>query len=90
MLLFWRWKEVYFGDNLKTFAAIRNCLGAKGIRYHYRVVNQSHRGGLFGADKSRIYYGNLFTNKKVELLYYVYVKNKDYEDARYLLDCNHI
>jgi len=58
--------------------------------YHYRVVNQSHRGGLFGADKSRIYYGNLFTNKKVELLYYVYVKNKDYEDARYLLDCNHI
>ncbi|WP_312643658.1 hypothetical protein [Hydrogenoanaerobacterium sp.] len=83
MLLFWRWKEVHFGSCVQTFAAVRNLLGAHGIRYEYRIVDQTYKGRMAGTHRGRTHFGNAGIHFDTTMLYYVYVRNQDYENARY-------
>jgi hypothetical protein len=78
MIFFFNWKEVYIGFFLEELSNVRQCLASNHIKYDYRVVSHSSR--------SRGRCGSLGIDMNYDKQYYVYVKRKDYERAKYLVD----
>jgi hypothetical protein len=80
-MLPWNRKEVYLGSSMQEFCEVRDTLSANHIRFGSRTVDHNAtasgtRGtmGRFAEDPEHLYQ------------YYVYVNNKDYENAKYLLN----
>ena len=71
-------KEVYIGYSLVELSKVRECLALAHIKYDYKAISHSSH--------SRGRYGSFGLNVNYEKQYYVYVKNKDYEHAKYLVD----
>jgi hypothetical protein len=69
---------VYIGYSLEELSKVRECLILAQIKYDYKVSSHSSH--------SRGRYGSFGSNVNYEKQYYVYVKNKDYEQAKYLVD----
>jgi hypothetical protein len=78
MIFFFNWKEVYIGFSLEELSKVRECLAMDHLKYDYRVVSHSSR--------SRGRFGSLGIDMNYDKQYYVYVKRKDYERAKYLVD----
>lgn len=72
-MLFWNRVEIYCGFSLKEFSELRNALAAQGIRYDYRIVNNS-------PTSNRILF-SMGTDLKYQSMYYLYVHHKDYDRA---------
>lgn len=78
MLLWLMGEEVYIGYSLMELAKVRECLALNHIKYDYKVVSSS------GNSRGRS--GSFGLNSNYEKQYYVYVKRKDSERAKYLVD----
>jgi hypothetical protein len=73
---FWNRVEIYCGYSSKEFYELRDVLAAKKIRYDYRIVNNAGRN-----NSRKISFG---VNPKYQYLYYLYVHQKDYDEAMFL------
>lgn len=70
-MFFWNRVEIYCGYSYEEFIELRNALMDAHLRYDYRFVNHYRKNG----------FGN---NPKHSTMYYLYVHNKNYEQAMYL------
>lgn len=80
-MMFWNRVEIYCGFSLKEFSELRNTLAVAGIRYDYRIVN---------LNKNRGKYGSAGMNNDMSSLYYLYVHQKDYDNAMHLTSNRHV
>lgn len=71
-------EAVYIGYSLEELSKVRECLSLDNIKYDYKVDSHSSH--------SRGRYGSFGINVNYENQYYVYVKRKDFERAKYLVD----
>lgn len=78
MIMFWNRKEVFIGNSLQEFNETRNILVFNGIKYKYRIVDNSGSGGLRRT-------GNFGMNMDYLKTYYIYVHRDDYARASTLL-----
>lgn len=78
---FWERKEFYHGFDMEKQANVRDILAANGIKYQIRVVSLSQ--------KSRGRFGNLGLNSRFDTEYYIYVSQKDYDNAVFYLNQSH-
>lgn len=81
MVLPWNRKEVYLGLSMQEFCEVRDTLSANHIRYDSRTVD--HNATMSGMRGTM---GRFAEDPAYQYQYYVYVNNKDYENAKYLLN----
>lgn len=81
MMFPWNRKEVYLGLSTQEFFRVRDILSANHIRYDSRTVDHNAT-----ASGTRGTMGRFAENPAYPYQYYVYVNNKDYENAKYLLN----
>jgi hypothetical protein len=79
-MFFWNRVEIYCGFSLKDFSELRDALAGEGIRYDYKLVNQT---------PNRVRFGSFGQNQKYDVLYYLYVHQKDYDRAMHLTSNRH-
>lgn len=78
MIMLWNQKEVFAGYSMKEFNEVREILSSNNIKYKYRLVNNNA-----GASRSRT--GSFGENLEYSTMYYIYVHQRDYENAQELL-----
>ena len=83
MIPFWRKAEVYTGYSIQRFNEARDVLEAAKIKHDYRIVN--HEGSQ-SASTSRSRTGSGHIKSEYANLYTIYVHEKDFEEARRLLE----
>ena len=79
-MFFWDKKEVYIGHALDKLAKIREILSVNGIKYTFSVTAR------LGAGATRGRIGSFGQKPELDKLYTVFVKSKDFEQAKYLID----
>ena len=78
MFLWFNSEEVYMGYSLEELSKVRECLALDNIKYDYKVISHTSH--------SRGRYGSFGINVNYDRQYCVYVKRKDFERAKYLVD----
>lgn len=78
MIFFWNRREVYFGNSMQKCGEVRDILASNNIKYQLKVLGHNS-----SAERAR--YGSPGVNLDYAYQYYVFVHNKDYEHACYLL-----
>lgn len=78
---FWNRVEIYCGYSSKDFYELRDSLAAKGIRYDYKIIDYN--------STKRTRMGSFGQNPKYGFLYYLYVHQKDYDEAMFLTSNRH-
>lgn len=73
-MMFWNRVELYNGYSLKEFSELKSSLANAGIRYDYKMINNRHRAVL----------GSFGQASKFSVHYYLYVHQKDYDNAMFL------
>lgn len=74
MIMIWNQKEVYCGYSLHQFNKVMDVLDLNKIKYKYKIVNNFKPGG-----------GTFGQSMKYAQMYYVYVHQKDYDEACFAL-----
>jgi hypothetical protein len=74
--MIWNQKEVYCGYSLQQFNKVMDALDFSKIKYKYKIANN------FGSSSGR---GSFGQNMKYAHMYYVYVHQKDYDQACFAL-----
>jgi hypothetical protein len=80
-MFFFQKEEVYIGYSMEELSRVRGILKSKGIKYTYKVINQS--GQWMGQGTIRGNFGSAGMNSNYENQYVVFVKRKDSEIAKY-------
>lgn len=83
-MFFFQKEEVYIGFSMEEFSKVRGALRNNDIKYTYKVVDCS--GQWLGHGGTRGYFGSAGMNSKYEKQYTVFVKKKDSEIAKYLVN----
>ncbi|MBS5939031.1 hypothetical protein [Clostridium sp.] len=81
--MIWNQKEVLVSSSLRRFNEVRDILSAKGIKYKYRVVDNTSTS-LFGSSR-RAKTGSFGESMDYSKMYYIYVYKDDYENIYDLL-----
>ena len=77
-------EDVYIGYSMGDLAKVRQALANEGIKYSYKVFDQSAQ--WIGRGTSRGNYGSMGMNMDYSKQYTVSVKKKDFEQASYLVN----
>ncbi len=77
-------ESVYIGYSLEELEQVKDVLLSAGIQYKQKVVNYSAGWGRTGSKRGA--FGSLGINMDHEKQYTVWVKNKDYNRAKGLID----
>ena len=77
-------ESVYIGYSLQELSKVRDILKREGIKYSYKVVNNSGQWSRLGTRRSR--FGSFGMNMNYEKQYAVYVHKKDLEKAKNLVN----
>ena len=73
-------KEVYVGNSLDEFKAASQYLSDNDIKYYTKIDYHSHNASIGrGATVGR------FFEKPSPTTYYIYVRKKDYDNAKWFL-----
>lgn len=83
MIMMWNRKEVFVGCSLQRFNGVRYTLSLNGIKYKYKVVDNTSPG-YFGSS-SRARTGTFGINMDYSKTYYIYVHKDNYDNACVLL-----
>ncbi|MEI3604352.1 hypothetical protein SPD48_01490 [Pseudogracilibacillus sp. SE30717A] len=75
--------EVYIGYSMDELSKVREVLKSKGIKYTYKVIDQSAQWRANGTTRGN--FGSIGITKNYENQYVVYVKKKDAENAKYFI-----
>ncbi|MDP4085534.1 MAG: hypothetical protein Q8934_13100 [Bacillota bacterium] len=78
-MLFFGREDIYIGYSINEFSKVRGILESKGIKYTYKVINQSEQ--WLGQGTLRGNFGSIGMNKSYEKQYVISVKKKDSENA---------
>lgn len=78
-MFFFDKEEVYIGYSLEDVSKIINILSDKNIKYDYKVMKYLNSSDRFTFKRVGI-------NMDYETQYTISVKNKNYEEARYLVN----
>ena len=78
-MFFWNRIEIYSGFSYQEFIELRNALLDANLRYDYRFVHHNTKNSF------RINQKNDYST-----MYYLYVHQKDYEEAMYLTSNRHM
>ncbi len=84
MLFFWKYKEVFCGNSLEKFNAVRNALADKGVKYHYKLKRRDDSPPFRSPARDML--GRAGENTSASTMYYIYVAKDDYEAARYAVN----
>ena len=81
-------ETIYIGNDMGRFSQIRDILSRAGIDYTYKVSNPLNRAlGTSGGETVRSMTGGIgFGGAPAADIYEVFVRKKDYERAKYILD----
>lgn len=79
MIMLWNQKEVLVSCSLQRFNEVRHILSVKGIKYKYKIVDNTSPS-FFGASR-RARTGTFAENMDYSKMYYIYVHKDDYENA---------
>lgn len=77
-------EDVYIGYSMEELAKVRQALVNEGIKYSYKVLDQS--GEWMGRGTTRSNFGSMGLNRDYSKQYTVSVKRRDYEQASYLVN----
>ncbi len=75
----WRLREVLLTQDAGLFGMVQNALHDNKIPYETRIINTGSQNRRSGG------WGRIGENVSLEILYYVYVRPKDEEEAEYLI-----
>lgn len=81
MFLFWKWKELYFGNSCSRYSAIRTALADNNIKCSCKSIRRDDSPPFRSPVRNMI--GRVGENQDVATMYYIYVYKSDYEKARY-------
>ena len=77
-------EDVYIGYSIGDLAKVRQTLANEGIKYSYKVLDQS--GQWMGRGTVRGNSGSMGMNMDYSKQYTLSVKRKDFEQASYLVN----
>ena len=83
MILMWNRKEVFVGHSLQRFNEARYTLSSNGIKYKYKVVDNTSPSYFGSSNRART--GTFGINMDYSKTYYIYVHKNDYDNACVLL-----
>ena len=83
MILMWNRKEVFVGHSLQRFNEARYTLSSNGIKYKYKVVDNTSPSYFGSSNRART--GTFGINMDYSKTYYIYVHKNDYNNASTLL-----
>jgi hypothetical protein len=82
-MFFFNKEEVYIGYSMDEFSKVRGILKSKGIKYTYKVIGRATQWRGNGSTRGN--FGSIGVNKNYEQQYVVFVKKKDAENVKYLI-----
>ncbi|NMB27792.1 MAG: hypothetical protein GX987_07070 [Tissierellia bacterium] len=83
MIMMWNRKEVFVGHSLQSFNEVRYTLSSNGIKYKYKVVDNTSPSYFGSSNRART--GTFGINMDYSKTYYIYVHKNDYDNACVLL-----
>jgi hypothetical protein len=81
MMFPWKRQEVLVTNSAEQFGIAQRALKNAGIKYDTRIVNSGNNNRRTGA-----FIGRVGERVDLEIVYYIYAKNADVEQAKYLIE----
>lgn len=84
MITIFNRKELYLTYSMSEQARVRDKLSQSNIKYHVRTINRMSPSPFASGRRSRA--GSYGQNMDLNYEYIIYVHNKDYEQAKYIIN----